>query len=250
MLDLAVQLYSLRHLPDLPTALDAVSDAGYGFVEAVHTQGMEAAQLKDMLTARNLKLCSAHVALEHFAQDAAGVFDAHKQLETPLLVVPFISPDNRPKDAAGWQALGQQLADINVQCHDAGFEVAYHNHDFELVDVGGQLALDVLLEASQLKLELDLGWVARAGHHPLENLRHYADKCVRLHVKDVARAGENSDEDGWADVGAGVLTWGEILAEAKKLELPYLIVEHDLPKDPVATIGNSAAFLRDALASL
>jgi sugar phosphate isomerase/epimerase len=71
-----------------------------------------------------------------------------------------------------------------------------------------------------------------------------------LHVKDVAVAGENTDEDGWADVGAGVLTWGEILAEAKQLELAYLIVEHDLPKDPVATIQNSATFLRDALASL
>lgn len=250
MLDLAVQLYSLRHLPDLATALSAVSDTGYGYVETVHTQGLAAAELKDMLEARNLSVCSAHVALELFESDADAVFAAHKQLETPLLVVPFIAPDNRPKDVAGWQALGQQLADIKAQCADAGFQVAYHNHDFELVDIEGNLALDILLDASQLDLELDLGWVARAGHHPLENLRHYADKCVRLHVKDVAPAGENTDEDGWADVGSGVLTWAEILAEAKGLELPYLIVEHDLPKDPVATIHNSATFLHDALAKL
>jgi sugar phosphate isomerase/epimerase len=250
MLDLAVQLYSLRTLPDLATALDAVSDAGYGFVETVHTQGMDAHELKDMLAARGLNVCSAHVALEHLENDLDATLKAHKTLETPLLVVPFVPAERRPQDRAGWQALGKHLAGIATRCHKAGFDVAYHNHDFELVDVGGQLALDVLLEASQLGLELDLGWVARAGHHPLENLRHYADTCVRLHVKDVAVAGENTDEDGWADVGAGVLTWGEILAEAKQLELAYLIVEHDLPKDPVATIQNSATFLRDALASL
>jgi len=250
MLDLAVQLYSLRHLPDLATALSAVSDAGYGYVETVHTHGLDASELKDMLEARNLKVCSAHVALEHLENDLDATLTAHKQLETPLLVVPFLPAERRPQDRAGWQALGEHLAGIATQCREAGFEVAYHNHDFELVDVGGQLALDVLLDASQLQLELDLGWVARAGHHPLENLQHYADRCVRLHVKDVALAGKNTDEDGWADVGSGVLTWGEILAEAKRLELAYLVVEHDLPKDPIATINNSATFLRDALANL
>jgi len=249
MLDLAVQLYSLRHLPDLATALSAVSDAGYGYVETVHTHGLDASELKDMLEARNLKVCSAHVALEHFESDADAVFAAHKTLETPLLVVPYIAPDNRPKDAAGWQALGQQLANIKAQCAGAGFQVAYHNHDFELVDIAGQLALDILLEASQLDVELDLGWAKRAGLDPLETLQHYGKTCARLHVKDVAPAGENTDEDGWADVGAGVLAWEAILAEAKVLELPYLIVEHDLPKDPIATINNSATFLRNALAS-
>lgn len=250
MLDLAVQLYSLRHLPDLATALDAVADAGYGFVETVHTQGLKAVELKDRLAARNLQVCSAHVALEQLENDLNATLTAHKYLETPLLVVPFLPAERRPQDRAGWQALGEHLAGIATQCRAAGFEVAYHNHDFELVDVGGQLGLDVLLDASQLQLELDLGWVARAGHHPLENLRHYADRCVRLHIKDVALASENTDEDGWADVGSGVLTWGEILVEAKRLELAYLIVEHDLPKDPIATINNSATFLRAALANL
>jgi sugar phosphate isomerase/epimerase len=250
MLDLAVQMYSLRHLPDLATALDAVADAGYGFVETVHTQGLEAVELKDRLAARNLQVCSAHVALEHLENDLAATLAAHKQLETSLLVVPFLPTEQRPQDTSGWQALGNHLVDIAQQCHEAGFEVAYHNHDFELVDAGGQWALDKLLEVSQLKLELDLGWVARAGHDPLSALQHYAHTCVRLHVKDLAPAGQNTDEDGWADVGAGVLAWSEILAEAKKLELAYLIVEHDLPKDPIATINSSAAFLRHTLADL
>lgn len=249
MLELAVQLYSLRHLPDLETTLNAATQAGYSAVETVHTQGSAAPVLRNMLADRNLAVCSAHVPLEYLENDLNVTLTAHQQLATPLLVVPFLAPERRPQDLAGWRTLGRHLAELAQPCRDAGFEVAYHNHDFELVDIDGHVALDELLEASQLKLELDLGWVARAGGDPVTSLQHYADVCVRVHVKDVALAGENEDEDGWADVGSGRLAWQEILAEAKRLELPYLIVEHDLPKDPIATIVNSAAFLRKTLAT-
>jgi len=40
------------------------------------------------------------------------------------------------------------------------------------------------------------------------------------------------DEDGWADVGHGILPWEDLLATARtKTAARYFIAEHDNPSD-------------------
>ncbi|WP_392341953.1 hypothetical protein [Phaeobacter sp. BS52] len=71
---------------------------------------------------------------------------------------------------------------------EAGFVFGWHNHDFELADLGGGvMPLDLIAGASpELKLELDLGWTARAGHNPVAMVERFAGQIHAAHIKDVA----------------------------------------------------------------
>ena len=57
-------------------------------------------------------------------------------------------------------------------------------------------------------------------------------------------AGTKLDEDGWADVGDGVLDWrGQLAPAALANGARWLVAEHDKPSDPARFARRSFAFL-------
>ena len=73
----------------------------------------------------------------------------------------------------------------------------------------------------------------------------YGDRITAVHVKDIAPAGEATNEDGWADVGSGVLNWRDLWRVCRQAGAEWMVVEHDKPADPAATARNSFSFLRN-----
>ena len=63
------------------------------------------------------------------------------------------------------------------------------------------------------------------------------------HVKDIAPAGQNLDQDGWADVGAGVLDWQDLWRACRAAGARWMVVEHDKPADPARTARACYAYL-------
>ena len=62
--------------------------------------------------------------------------------------------------------------------------------------------------------------------------RTFGNRITAVHVKDIAPAGENADEDGWADVGHGTVDWKALMAALKeRTKVKYFVMEHDNPKD-------------------
>ena len=57
------------------------------------------------------------------------------------------------------------------------------------------------------------------------------DRIKAVHIKDVAPRGTNLDEDGWADVGFGIIDWHRLLPALRATNAESFIVEHDNPKD-------------------
>jgi sugar phosphate isomerase/epimerase len=49
------------------------------------------------------------------------------------------------------------------------------------------------------------------------------------------------------DVGAGSLDWPTLLPAARAAGAAWYVVEHDNPRDPVASITNSLAYLQQQL---
>lgn len=244
---LAVQMYGLREL-DLPLGdlLREVAAAGYGGIETVGTQGVAADELLKLLEKHGLEVASSHVALSDLEADPDAVIAFNRAVSNDTLIVPWLPPEARPQHAAGWRALGARLGDLAAVCSAPGMTLLYHNHDFEMVEIDGQLALEHLLAGAPatLGLELDLAWVVRGGGDPLELLRRFHGRVPRVHLKDLAPAGENEDEDGWADVGSGTLPWDALLSASREAGAQWFVVEHDKPKDPLASIRNSAAYLK------
>ncbi|WP_448133198.1 sugar phosphate isomerase/epimerase family protein [Stenotrophomonas rhizophila] len=246
---IAVQMYSLRNAGSLDQQLKIVHDAGVGAVETVGTQGVSAPELKQLLDRYAIKAISSHVPLAELRKDLPGVVAFNRSIGNTTLVVPYLDAKDRPTDAAGWTALGQELGRISKQVRAEGMHLAYHNHDFELVDFNGRTGLELLFAAAgpDLQTELDLAWVARAGYDPAVMLGKFRGRLFAVHAKDNAPKGQAEDEGGFAAVGQGVLDWNAILPAAAAAGVQWYIIEHDQPRDPAKVIKTGADYLRDHL---
>lgn len=245
--DLALQLYTLRGLRLPFDALVArAAEAGYDGVETVGAPDMEVSAAADALAVHGVRVCSSHVPLTALEADPAGVCALNLALGNDVVVVPWLPAERRGHDGPSWRALGRRLGTLAQRCSDHGVRLLYHNHDFELARVDGRSRLEWLVEAAgeALGLEPDLGWIARAGGDPIGMLAAFAGRCPRVHVKDVAPPGESLDEDGWANVGEGVMDWGSLLPACRGAGAEWLIVEHDAPRDPLAAARTSARNLK------
>ncbi|WP_141455237.1 sugar phosphate isomerase/epimerase [Pseudoxanthomonas sp. z9] len=246
---IAVQMYTLRNVATLDEQLKIVHDAGVHAVETVGTQDVTAAELKQLLDKYAIKAVSTHVQLADLRKDLDGVVAFNQTLGNTHLVVPYLGDKERPTDAAGWTTLGKELGEIASKVQARGMTLAYHNHDFELVDFGGKTGLELLFDAAgpALKSELDLAWVARAGYDPAAMLGKFSGRVFAVHAKDNAPKGEAADEGGFAALGQGVLDWKTILPAAAKAGVQWYIIEHDQPRDPAAVVKAGADYLREHL---
>ncbi|WOS39442.1 sugar phosphate isomerase/epimerase [Xanthomonas rydalmerensis] len=246
---IAVQMYTLRNAGSLDQQLKIVHDAGVGAVETVGTQNVGAVELKQLLDKYSIKAISSHVQLADLRKDLDGAVAFNRSIGNTTLVVPYLDQKERPTDAAGWTALGKELGQLAKRARAKGMRLAYHNHDFELVDFDGKTGLELLFAAAgpDLQTELDLAWVARAGYDPATMLGKFKGRMFAVHAKDNAPKGQAEDEGGFAAVGQGVLDWSAILHAAAASGVQWYIIEHDQPRDPATVVKTGAAYLREHL---
>ncbi len=244
---LSIQLYTLRSLSDLDRILDVVAEAGYRHVETVGSHLDDAAGTRAKLDARGLTASSSHVGLAALRERPDALVEACRTLAIDQLFMPAVPPEQRAMAAQGWRALGQELGTLSEWFRGHGIALGYHNHDWELTPKeGGKTALELLFEAAEsspLTWQADVAWLARGGAEPKAWLQRYRDRLTSAHVKDLAPAGQNLDEDGWADVGAGVLDWPDLWQACRAAGAQWMVVEHDKPADPVRTARASFAYL-------
>jgi len=238
---ISYQLYSSRHWTAEET-FKMLAEAGYQEVEGVGPHYEDLAKTKALLESHDMTMPSGHFALDFVEADPAKVIEIADALGISAVVIPFIAPDERPTTLAGWQAFGARLAKAGEPIVAAGLDYAYHNHDFEFVPVEGQMPLDVIAQASDdIKLELDLAWVAVGGEDPVAWLKKYAGRVIIAHVKDIAPKGENTDEDGWADVGHGTMDWKTIKPAMDAAGVNRYVIEHDNPSNHIRMASRSMA---------
>lgn len=236
MTDFSYQLYSSRNFPPLSDTLRMVADLGYTQVEgygALYADPKAVDDLKGALGATGLAMPTAHISLEMLRDAPAQVLDIAKTLGIKAVFAPHVAAPDRPSDAAGWAAFGRNLAKLGAPIWDAGLQFGWHNHDFEMADLGGtDRPLDLILQGDdRLTLELDVAWVQVGGQNPADWIAKYADRLLAAHLKDIAPIGQATDEDGWADVGHGVMDWPGLMAALRDTKASYFIMEHDNPND-------------------
>jgi sugar phosphate isomerase/epimerase len=246
--NISIQLYTLRSLGDVDRVLDTAAEAGYRWVETVGSHLDDATALRPKLDARGLKVSSSHVSLAALRERPDAVAAACQTLGFTDLFLPAVPPEQRQMEAGGWRALGRELAEMTQHFQKSGIRLGYHNHDWELKPKeGAKTALELIFEEagqSPLTWEVDVAWLARGGADPKAWIARYAERVVAAHVKDLAAAGQNAEEDGWADVGAGVLDWRDLWQSCRSAGAHWMVVEHDKPADPARTAAASLRFLR------
>jgi len=256
-MDISFQLFSARKYPpnDVLKMLGRLGYKqveGYGGLDYASTDGGlggiygDLKGLKAELDANGLSMPTAHVGLDLLEQPDRAMAIA-ETLGTKVFMCPWLAPDQRPTDADGWARFGEKLAAIGEPYRKAGITFGYHNHDFEFATLpDGRYPMDVLLEAAPaLQCELDVAWVVRGKADPKAWIEKNGQRMAAVHVKDLAPAGQNADEDGWADVGQGTLPWADLLETVKKKSAAqYFVVEHDNPNDIERFASRSIAAIK------
>lgn len=229
---ISYQLYGSRNWA-LPETLKMLETAGYKYVEGYRDLFEGDVDLAEALTSAGLTMPTMHFGLEQLEADPDSAIALCRVVGADTIYGPYLAEADRPTDKAGWTAFAKRLQAAAQPLVAAGLKFGWHNHDFELVDLGnGETPLDVMLEtAPELSLELDLGWVVRAGQDPLALIKAYGARISAAHIKDVAAEGENQNEDGWSDVGFGQIDWGAVHAALQAAGVTRYVIEHDNPSD-------------------
>lgn len=228
---LSMQLYSARKFPPVEEQLAAIARHGYTNVETFGPFYEDAAATRRLLDAHGLTARSGHFSLDMAENHRDRALEIARQLGLENIIVPYILPERRPTDCAEWAALGARLAKMSDWYGARGQRFAWHNHDFEFIALpDGSLPIEHVLGASLL-WEADIAWIVRGKADPKHWVERYRGRVPLVHVKDIASEGQKADEDGWADVGAGVLPWRDLWAQCVSAGAEIMIAEHDNPND-------------------
>lgn len=248
--EIGLQLYTLRNLgaEDFPGMLAKVADAGYGWVEFAGYGGLAVADLKVKMDTLGLKTLGAHVPITRFENEIATVIAELHTLEAEYAVVPWLAPEERPTDRDGGLRLAERLSKIGEQVVAGGLKFAYHNHDFELAKVDGEITiLDLIASETDpavVNIELDIYWAYFAGGDSVSLTQRYAGRVPLVHAKDLKSVTERRD----APIGEGMVDWAAFVPVARAAGVKWFIVEQDTPDDPVGDVTRSYQNLETFLA--
>jgi sugar phosphate isomerase/epimerase len=127
-------------------------------------------------------------------------------------------------------------------CKKAGISFAYHNHDAEFRAVEGQIPYELFLTQTTMKMELDLAWATKGGKDPVDLFKQHPGRFPLWHVKDL-----DAKHETVLPLGEGTIDYKRIFDAASTAGLKHFFIEHDMPKNPLASITSSFNYLSKML---
>ena len=229
----SMQLYSARNHPPLDDQIATLAKLGYKEVEGFGGVYDNPSKLRVTMDKHDITMPTGHFSVDMLEKEKKKVLSLASTLGIHKLVAPYLMPDQRPKSAAGWKDFGKRLGAIAETYRAEGFPLAWHNHDFEFMPLkNGELPHDIMFAAAPLlDWEIDVAWVVKGGADPLKFIKAYAGSITICHIKDIAKAGENANEDGWCDVGQGIIDWPKMMKAIALTRCTHFVMEHDKPAD-------------------
>ncbi len=260
-----LQLYTLfpKMDDDVEGSLKKVASIGYKEIESAYSKkpgyyGMKPKEFKSFLESLGLTWTSHHVLGAPFKmpKDAKPMVGADgKPVSFPKLRnlrenmqelvdelaeanVPYMVCATTPFESA--EELKTSIETLNKTgeaCKKAGITFAYHNHHKEFEKMDGKVIYDTMLsdlDANNVKMELDLCWVTKAGVDPVELFKKHPGRFPLWHVKDLSK-----DKTGPVPIGEGIVDFKPIFAAADVAGMKHFFVEHDMPADAYASITES-----------
>ena len=250
---------------DVKGTMEQIKAAGYVNIESAFSRlgglyGMKPREWNNMLNNMGLKWRSHHVLGAPFKMPAGSkpLTDADgKEIKIPVVQnlkdnsqelvdmaaeggVEYLVCANIPigtvdeiKEAVGI------LNSTAEKAKKAGVKFVYHNHDAEFKSVNGTIPYDVFLKETPIKMELDLAWAVKGGKDPVAMFNENPGRFPLWHVKDL-----DASHNNILPVGKGTIDFKSIFAAASKSGLDYYFVEHDMPKDALASIKESMETLK------
>lgn len=238
---IGIQLYTVRGLMqrDAAGTLEKIAKIGYQEVEFAGLYGKSAKEMRSLLDRFGLAATSSHIGTAEMRGDWERTLEDAVTLGQRYITCAWIDAGDRTLN--GYREIADLFDRSGEAARTAGLQLCYHNHDFEFTRVEGIVPYDLLLRECDhdlVKMEMDIYWLVKGGRDPLEYFQWYPGRFPLLHVKDMDAAGK------MVDVGQGVIGFRGIFEHAAQAGMQHFFVEHDEPKDPLATARVSYDYLR------
>ncbi len=238
---IGMELYTVRSkvATDMAGTLAALAKIGYKEVEFAGYFNHSAAEIRDLLKADGLTAPSVHVGIEAIETSAAQTFSDASTIGHGFITVASL-PRGPKATADDWKQMAERFNKAGRTCKEAGFRLAFHNHNDIVKKTGDVLPIDILMKETDPALvsyEMDIYWAVNGGADPLQLLAAYPGRFSMFHAKDSM----GPPDQTMADVGAGVIDFKTIFAHGRGVE--HTFVEHDNPPDPMASAAASYKYL-------
>lgn len=232
---IGIQLYSLRD--DIPTlgidgTIRKIAAAGYNSIEVYGFNIQDgyfkksAKEMAAILKASKVISPSGHYGYRTVVNETQKTIEAALTLGHKYITIPSIPHDK----ANGKDDFKKAVENINkaaLECKKNKLRLAYHNHDFEFEKFDdGTCGYDIMLkefDKSLVDLEMDIYWIARAGHNPLELFEQNPGRFKMWHVKDM----DKNNPDLNTEIGTGSIDFSPIFKKAKLSGMEYFFVEQE-----------------------
>mgnify|MGYP002856193192 CR=1 FL=1 len=275
-LPVGLQLYSVRTdlEADFYGTLKAVREMGYEGVEfCSEYYGNDVVQVKRWCTELGLIPFSNHVPFQRLIDDVEGVIKENTILGTQYIVFPYMDEASRPGvDPDQFKATVAKLGEVGAKVREAGFQLLYHNHDFEFVNLpDGSVGYYYIFDSNKrenLQYELDVCWANYAEYNPVAIMQRYSGNIPVIHLKDYKLEGHLSkppyaligisndntmkDEGGsfeFRSVGCGQVDVNACIQAAINAKSQWICVEQDEPtpgETRLEGVRRSAKYLHEA----
>lgn len=188
----------------------------------------------------------------NYDRDLGQAADIGAKIVALTTAAPFIAgPKLFETSRAAFDVWLPQLAALGEKANRRGLTLAYHNHWYDLLPLGGERPLDVIARAISpeiLSFEIDLAWTWYAGVAPLDLLRQLGPRVVSMHWKDIDRSRGKSITDHAVAPGNGEMDYSALLPHVVRATRATGYVEVDSPDDGLAAARQGAEVIRHALA--
>lgn len=242
------QTFPIRDMlaKDFPGTLKMMAGQGYQLVEMCSPQGyanigfgplanMKIADMRSIITDAGLTCPSCHFGSAELFDKLDASIEFSSQLGLSQIIC---STFWLPKTAAlnDYYIAADKLNKAAEKIKKAGMQAGFHNHDFEFIQLDGQLVYDALLnrfDPDLVKMQFQTQ-VITLGYKASAYFNKYPGRFISAHLSDWTA------DKKQVPVGQGVIDWKEFFAAAKTGGVKNFFVEMDFGK-----FKDSASYLRD-----
>ncbi len=260
---MGLQLFTVREplANDIVDTIKKIASIGYEDCETygydpvqVKYYGLKASAFKQLLADNKMITTSGHYDFTKFFDKPTDAMmryvdqciEGAHALEQRYITWPWLDPAFRTLE--NFRLLTGKLNAIGERINKAGLGFAYHNHDFEFVDHGGENGYNIIMRETDpalVKLQMDLYWIMHASKlSPSELFSRQPGRFVMWHIKDMDKISRD-----YSELGNGSIDFTVILPEASRAGLQYYYIEQggNFAKNPIQSITDSAAYFKKNL---